>query len=319
MVLRMEMRWAERRGFEVELLEASRRGRRPASSPRRSAPRARTPTACSAPRRACTGSCACRRSTPPTAARRASPASRSRRSSRTPATSRSTTTTCRSTPTAPRAPAASTSTRPTRRCASRTARAGSSCSARTSARSPPTRTTAMTMLRAKLLEREERERQEEIASETRRGAGRQLRLADPLLRAAPVHDGQGPPHRLRDGRRPARARRRPRRLRPRLPAARPRSERAYDAGPGSRRAADRAVPRRRRRLRLPRLRRASTSPATRAARAPTRAALRRSATARCCSTSRRTSRASTSGPSPTPYERAERSPPRPTAPRARGF
>ena len=31
----------------------------------------------------------------------------------------------------------------------------------------------------------------------RRGAGRQLRLADPLLRAAPVHDGQGPPDRLR--------------------------------------------------------------------------------------------------------------------------
>ena len=28
-----------------------------------------------------------------------------------------------------------------------------------------------------------------------RGAGRQLRLADPLLRPAPVHDGQGPPHR----------------------------------------------------------------------------------------------------------------------------
>ena len=51
---------------------------------------------------------------------------------------RSTTTTCRSTPTAPRAPAASTSTRPTRRCASRTGRPGSSCSARTSARSPPT-------------------------------------------------------------------------------------------------------------------------------------------------------------------------------------
>ena len=51
-----------------------------------------------------------------------------------------------------------------------------------------------------------------------RGPGRQLRLADPLLRAAPVHDGQGPPHRLRDGRRQPRARRRPRRLRPRLPA-----------------------------------------------------------------------------------------------------
>src|SRR5215212_4089597 len=47
----------------------------------------------------------------------------------------------------------------------------------------------------------------------RRGAGRQLRLADPLLRAAPVHDGQGPPHELRDGRRQPRPRRRPRRLR----------------------------------------------------------------------------------------------------------
>ena len=31
----------------------------------------------------------------------------------------------------------------------------------------------------------------------RRGPGRQLRLADPLLRPAPVHDGQGPPHLLR--------------------------------------------------------------------------------------------------------------------------
>ena len=78
--------------------------------------------------------------------------------------------------------------------------------------------TAMTMLRSKLLELEERKRREEIAKEQRRGAGRQLRLADPLLRPAPVHDGQGPPHRLRDGRRPARARRRPRRLRARRPA-----------------------------------------------------------------------------------------------------
>ena len=86
MVLRMEMRWAERRGFKVELLEASagRGGRHQVGHvPRR---RARTPTASTAPRRACTGSCACRRSTPRTAARRASPASRSRRSSRTPAT-----------------------------------------------------------------------------------------------------------------------------------------------------------------------------------------------------------------------------------------
>ena len=34
-----------------------------------------------------------------------------------------------------------------------------------------------------------------------RGAGRELRVADPLLRPAPVHDGQGPPDELRDGRR----------------------------------------------------------------------------------------------------------------------
>ena len=52
-----------------------------------------------------------------------------------------------------------------------------------------------------------------------RGPGRRLGLADPLLRAAPLHDGQGPPHRLRDGRRPAGARRRPRRLRARVPGA----------------------------------------------------------------------------------------------------
>src|SRR5205823_1439323 len=52
------------------------------------------------------------------------------------------------------------------------------------------------------------------------GAGRGLGLPDPVVRPAPVHDGQGPPHELRDGRRAARARRRPRRLRPgRAPSA----------------------------------------------------------------------------------------------------
>ena len=78
MVLRMMMRWAERRGFKVELLEASRRGgggHQVGHLPRLAA---RTPTASTRPRRACTGSCACRPSTPPTAARRRSPASRSR-------------------------------------------------------------------------------------------------------------------------------------------------------------------------------------------------------------------------------------------------
>ena len=138
MVLRMEMRWAERRGFKVELLEVSageEAGIKSATfrasgenayglySRREGRPPARAPVA---------------RSTPRTAARRPSRASRSRRSSRRPATSRSRTTTSRSTPTAPRARAASTSTRPTRRCASPTGRRGSSSSARTSARSRPT-------------------------------------------------------------------------------------------------------------------------------------------------------------------------------------
>ena len=135
MVLRMMMRWAERRGFKVELLEASAGEEAGIKSATFQASRARTPTGSTRPRRACTGSCGSRRSTPPTGARRPSRASRSRRWSRRPATSRSTTTTSRSTPIARPAPAASTSTRPTPRCASPTGRRGSSCSARTSARS----------------------------------------------------------------------------------------------------------------------------------------------------------------------------------------
>ncbi len=55
--------------------------------------------------------------------------------------------------------------------------------------------TAMAMLRSKLLEPEEQKRREEIAQGEGRGAGRGLGLADPLLRAAALHDGQGPPHR----------------------------------------------------------------------------------------------------------------------------
>ena len=92
-----------------------------------------------APSAGCTGSCAPRRSTPPTAVRRA----RGRRGRaggqghRRDRDQRATT--CRWTPTARRAPAASTSTRRTRPCASPTARRASSCSARTSARSPQPR------------------------------------------------------------------------------------------------------------------------------------------------------------------------------------
>ena len=45
----------------------------------------------------------------------------------------------------------------------------------------------------------------------RRGQRRRLGLADPQLRPAPLHDGQGPPHRARGRRRPAGPRRRHRR------------------------------------------------------------------------------------------------------------
>ena len=50
-----------------------------------------------------------------------------------------------------------------------------------------------------------------------RGQRRRLGLADPQLRPAPVHDGQGPPHRARGRRRAAGPRRRHRRVRARLP------------------------------------------------------------------------------------------------------
>ena len=60
MLLRMYLRWAERRGFDVELDEvvAGQRGRHLVG--RRSWSRAATPTACCRPSAACTGSCACR-------------------------------------------------------------------------------------------------------------------------------------------------------------------------------------------------------------------------------------------------------------------
>ena len=220
MVLRMMMRWAESRGFKVELLRPAR-GRRPGI---KSATFRAAGENAYGLFNAEKGVHRLVRISPFDAADPPPDGVRRRRGragrSRTPATSRSTPTTCRSTPTAPPAPAASTSTRPTRPCASPTVRPASSCSARTSARSRPTRTTAMKMLRAKLLELRGARAPGGDRQGAGRDAGRQLRLADPLLRPAPVHDGQGPPHRPRDGRRPARARRRPRRLRARLPAHR---------------------------------------------------------------------------------------------------
>ena len=78
--------------------------------------------------------------------------------------------------------------------------------------------TAMRLLRARLLELEERKRAEELAAERGEqkdvGWGSQIRSY--VLH--PVPAGQGPPHRPRGGRRPARARRRPGRVRARVPA-----------------------------------------------------------------------------------------------------
>ena len=110
----------------------------------------------------------------------------------------------------------------------------SSCSARTSARSrePPDGDgdAALQAGRARGAQAPGGDREG-----ARRGAGRQLRLADPLLRPAPVHDGQGPPHELRGGRRQPRARRRPRRLRARRAAAGGgRDERSGPDGAGAR-------------------------------------------------------------------------------------
>ena len=77
--------------------------------------------------------------------------------------------------------------------------------------------TAMKLLRARLLELEERKRAEELAAERGEraevGWGSQIRS----YTLHPVAAREGPPNRPRGRRRPAGARRRPRRLRPRVP------------------------------------------------------------------------------------------------------
>ncbi len=200
MVLRMQMRWAERRGFKVELLEASageeagiksatfraagenayglysrREGRAPARAP--VALRLRQP----APdvlrgRRGRAGHRGCRRDRD----RCRRPAGR-----HLPGVGRG-------------------------RSARQQDRLGRAHHA------PPERHRRAVPERA-LADPEPRDRDEDAALQARRARGapapggdraregrcpgRQFRLADPLLRPASLHDGQGPPHRPRDGRR----------------------------------------------------------------------------------------------------------------------
>ena len=59
--------------------------------------------------------------------------------------------------------------------------------------------TAMKFLKSKLVELRGAQAPGGAGTRARRVARRRLGLADPLLRAAPLHDGQGPPHRFRDG------------------------------------------------------------------------------------------------------------------------
>ena len=163
---------------------------------------------------------------------------------------------------------------------------------------------AMAMLRSKLAERAGARAPRGDRPRARRGAGRQLRLADPLLRAAPVHDGQGPPHRLRDGRHQPRARRRPRRFRARVPA----EGRQVTRTPSPSRV-------RRTQPTAPYLeaspptgsaaRPASTCPATRAAPAPTRVCARALGDRALLLDIPQDIEGIDVGPSPTPYEQAE--------------
>ena len=136
----------------------------------RSRSRATAPTRCSSSRAAPTASSASRRPSPRGASTPPPPRSRSCPRPKT-WTSRSTRPTCRSTCTAPRAPAGSRSTPPTRPCASPTSPAGSWSRCRT--RSPSCRTASarMRVLRARLYERALAEQQAELAADRRSQVG----------------------------------------------------------------------------------------------------------------------------------------------------
>ena len=236
MVLRMLMRWAERRGFRVELLEVSPGEEAGIKSATFRAGGENAYGLFGAERgvhrlvRLSPFDSAHRRQTS-FAGVEVAP------SWRTAARSRSTRTTCRWTPTAPRAPGASTSTRPTRRCGSPTAPTGIVVQCQNERSQSSNRATAMAMLRAKLLERQERERQQEIARE--KGEAQDVNFGS-QIRSYVLHPyTMVKDHRTDEevGRRPAGARRRPRRLRARAAAR-------SGPPPGNRRWRGRAGPRR---------------------------------------------------------------------------
>ena len=162
-LLRMYLRWAERRGFDVEMAEASageEAGLKSATFIARGENAYGLFAAERGVHRLVRISPFDSSGAPPHQLRpgRRRPAGRGRTSRST-----STTPTCGSTPTAPPAPAASTSTRPTRRCGSPTSRPTPWSSARTSARRLQNRAVAMQLLKSKLIELEERKRSEEMA------------------------------------------------------------------------------------------------------------------------------------------------------------
>ena len=86
------------------------------------------------------------------------------------------------------------------------------------------RETAMRMLRGKLLLLEHERREQEMARE--KGEQKEIALGqpDPLVRARALHPGQGPPHQPREGQRRGRAERRHRRVHPRVRMAAVRRE-----------------------------------------------------------------------------------------------